>query len=221
MPYETYIFEQAPGWLQGRYGEKLITTIGFMEDVLADAAREAVKARFISTTQDDALKYHASERGLERMPNETLATWRSRLDGAHAAWAKAGTKNGILYALGNVGLTDGMGGFANAEISIYTYWDWPSGDPEEWARFWVMIDHPHPFGPAAEWGGTMVWGQFTWGIDADPAVIQLLKRLVRQWKAARDKAQINIIISGVAWGTPAMVWGNGFLWGAKVAKIGV
>lgn len=229
--YEEYHLALHPPPLRRPYGELWARAHGAFQDNHEEAAKQAVKARFVEVCPPDALEYHASERSLERMPADTEAEWRARLLNAWELWKWAGTKKGVIDAVKLTGLEN---------VEIKEYWDWPDpivgfqiahtfADPathilyiggpstDKWAKFWVIIDQPHPWETDGTWGDPGVYGDGgTWGSTATQEETHRLRRMVQQWKPAHAWCvNIIIILSGELWGDPVGVWGDPGTWGGE------
>ena len=231
MGYEEYQLSLHSPPLQGPYGELWARAHGALKDNHAQAAKEAVKARFVQVCPPDALEYHAEERGLERMPADTEAEWRARILAAWDLWKWAGTRKGVIDAIKLTGLTS---------VGIRDYWDWPDPvgfgafggfvDPAthifyangpsvgKWAKFWVVIDQPHPWVWEGAWGDPGVYGDGgTWGTTMTQGEAERVRRQIRQWKPAHAWCvNVILVLSGEIWGEPlGGVWSDPGTWGGE------
>ena len=95
----------APPWLLRPNGAAFLGALGDGLDALAGSAKEAVKARLPLLGPADALPQIGAERGINRGPNETVASYRARLVAAWDLWQYGGTPRGLLGALFVAGYT--------------------------------------------------------------------------------------------------------------------
>lgn len=188
VTFEEYIMRKVPSWFQGPVGSAMLEAIGKQQDNCLDMFRQAIMCRFIFMCPDDALKYIGAERNMEQYPNESLDDYRYRLWASWQAWRYAGTDKGI---------TDQIKYAFNIEnVSIRTNAQWdpapPDGNTEWWSRFWVVIDQPHPW-TVYRWGEGE-WGDGRrWGCDITVDQRELLKRIIRKWKASHAYCEAIII----------------------------
>jgi hypothetical protein len=205
---KTYQLALCPPWLLGAQGEAWELIQGLIKDAHAEGTREAVALRFIPYCPLDALAVHSAERQIERAPGEEIEIFRARLRGAWDAWSKAGTEEGILMQLAAAGITtadavEGMtewgGGFTWGDGTIWGYVHvgvtWGSfvwgeetwGEflgPMTWARWFLIVEPPHPFTPPQLWGAGWLWGDATrWGFGND-ALMEFVRRVIRKWQPA-------------------------------------
>ncbi len=193
-----------PTALRGTWGGRWGAALGAKKDELLALSKEAVKARFVDISPDDALPRLGADRAILRAPRETLDDYRLRLAGAWEAWAWAGTRYGIGRAVGLLGY-----GYP----AIVTVRDLPWGPLlPRWARLRVI------YTGRAMWGGGP-WGSWAFGAlekqDIETLteleIRALLRPTLRQWINARDRVEDVIIARGNAlWGR--LVWGV-FSWG--------
>jgi len=209
MSFRQYMIELAPPWLRGRWGEAWNGTVGLAMDMVAEGAMQAVKARFIKQAPADALPYAGTDRQIERAPGESDETYRARLLQAFETWQLAGTNKGILAALAVIGYP---------KAKIFESHDWFPTDPRWW-RFWLVIDPPHAFTSWKLGDGTKL-GMKLLGLDAkDKTALDLLRRVVRKWKAAHTVCEkLIIVLFGKLLGTGWKV-GDGTKLGAKAVYL--
>jgi hypothetical protein len=204
------MIELAPPWLRGRWGEAWNGTVGLAMDMVAEGAMQAVKARFIKGAPSDALPYAGTDRQIERAPGESDDQYRARLLGAFETWRLAGTNKGITTALAVIG-------YPNARV--FESHDWFPGNPRWW-RFWVVIDPPHGFTTWKVGDGTKL-GMKLLGLDkaGDKSAVDLLRRVVRKWKAAHTVCEkLIVVLSGKLLGTGWKL-GDGTKLGAKSVRL--
>lgn len=216
MSFLSYAIQVSPPWMRGRMGAAWTEAKAIVFEVLADATREAIKARFPLIAPEDALPYLSSERGLEKMPAESVATWRERIWSAWDTWIWAGTKNGVQDAIDLADL------FPTTSRSIKEWWDWPNLPSAEWARFWLLVEQPHAYTAPPNVGdpGLLVDGSWVVGISGMTIQqVQLLRRTIRTWKPAHTRCPAAIIVlSGEIVGGSWTV-GDGTIVGGTAANI--
>lgn len=98
MSYRTYQTTNGPPWMLGSIGLPWQASLGSVKDTLAGSLRTAIKYRFPSYADSEALGAIGADRLLERAPGESDADYAARLRGAWDAWARAGTPLGLLLA---------------------------------------------------------------------------------------------------------------------------
>lgn len=199
--YRRWAIDNAPTWLRGNWGGKLVETFGFLFDAIEEANFEGGAAGSVEapTFPADAIALIGSERNLERYTSETDDQYKTRVHGAWVAWPQAGTTNGVLSQLAAAGF--------DAELKEMRDWDW-DGDAANWSRFWVVI---HNTGwSRTHWGDGRRWGEGVWGCDAPREEVHTLRRLVRKWKPAHVVAIIVVVLDEVTWSAeqPDGTWGN-------------
>jgi hypothetical protein len=211
MTFRQYMTELAPPWLRGRWGEAWNGTVGTVLDLVAEGALEAVKARFLRHAPADALPYAGTDRQIERAPSESEVTYRARLLGAFETWRLAGTNKGITTALAVIGYP---------KARVFENHDWFPSDPRWW-RFWIVIDPPHGFSAWKLGDGTKL-GMKLLGLSTDgdtKAALDLLRRVIRKWKAAHTTCErIIIVLFGKLLGTGWKL-GDGTKLGAKSVSL--
>lgn len=97
-----------------------------------------------------------------------------------------------------------------------TFFAWEN----KWSTFWVLIRQPHPFVQLL-WGAMgLTWGApLTWGTNATVDEVNLLKRLVVNFKSGHSSCA-GIVLqlgTGMLWGDG--VWGTGVWGGMGLASI--
>jgi hypothetical protein len=145
-------------------------SIATMMDVVLTGAIDAIDCRFIRRTTIDGLLYAGSDRMMMRAPGETDSEYRTRLSKARYYWSKAGTADGLIEAMADVGLTILL--FEGAVVSL------------PWHHFEVyIIDYPDDFYTSTwTWGSGTTWGASRrWGGISQQAV-ELLQQMVRNFK---------------------------------------
>lgn len=210
-------------------------------DAMAQAATEAVRARFPDLAPEDALPYLGRDRGIARGPKEPSTSYRARLLLWLDTWRGAGVGRTLLdqlaaYVLpatcrmrlitqaGLVYTREADGTFSIARAGGTWNWD---GDASSWARFVVVIypgadlwTEGPTWGDAALWGGG--WGSpgYTWGTTATPEQVAGIRAIVRDWKPAASLCESIIVAFDPASFDAAMtnwpdgLWGIGTKWDA-------
>ena len=182
-PYAEMQFRLQPAFLNDASGEAWGTALGLLKDACAMALYDAVQARFIPTAPEDALQYLGEARGLPRNPNENTAAYRVRLGRAWDLWTWAGTKGGLLTALGGLG-------FTNARV----FERLPCTD--EWYKFSIVLYPPHGFGPV-RWhigDGTTIGSGALIGLRYAPAGYPMLRPTVAKWKPAHTMLDKIVLV---------------------------
>ncbi len=188
--------------------------IGLPLDTMAEAAKQALEARFPEVCADDALPYHGRDRGIKRGPAEPSASYRARLLLWISSWRSAGVGSGLLDQLAGflvpqatrmrmltqVGvryerLATGVFSIAHFGSGV---WDW-DGATSLWARFWPIIDAigGTPWKRDGTWGDGSLWGDDpdqTWGSTATLEQVQGIRGIVDEWRPAQSVCK-NIIVS--------------------------
>ncbi len=207
----------APTWLTEEEGE----LVGYSIDLLKDGALQRLYLGLLSrfpqngpngeTAPPDALAALGRDRRVVRGIFETPAEYALRLVNWLVDRRKAGSAFALLQKLseytgpgfafrtydarGNCFSRD-VDGVETTELG--TTWDW-DGEPERWARFWVVVY------PTALWSttarqyanvATPDWnpnaGQ--WGVNMDREHIRTLQSIVADWKPEHAEC-VHIIIA--------------------------
>lgn len=209
--YAAYIKRHPiPIWLRRKLGSAFFEHMAILSDFVVDFAREGFKSHLIDRCPPDALPEHARDRTLERWPTETEEQHRARIGNAWGVWEFGGTNKGVLDAVQGLGYFDSV---------IYEYWDWPDGNDAAWARFWIVIDQPHPIQAPPPIGGFTVGDGTIVGVggitDDD---VERLRRIVRTWKAAHAHCEkIIAVVSGIYVG--GFTVGNSIVIGGETVEI--
>jgi hypothetical protein len=206
VDYWQFQKDQSPAFV-GLEGENWFVFWGHLKDAFAEAAKDAVKARFPSLAAVDALEAQAADRNNERYPAESEELFRVRLAETFDRYQWLGTPPGVIAAVEQTpGVTD---------VVYREAWQWDPGSPL-WARFWVVLattwELPVAWGdPGETWGGGRLWG-----LSTSRESVAFLRRQVRRWKAAHAKCAGLLVKIGDAtvWGEPDRTWGGGRTWGA-------
>jgi hypothetical protein len=211
MEYAQYEVETSPAWLRGPWGERWNEVSGLIKDAWRDAARQAVKARFVAFAPRDALAQLLRDFALDDPYEEPEATTRSRLARAWETWQRAGTRRGLVAALE-------AAGYANVAIKEWFEWNHTG----RWWDFWVVLRPPFAWDNAAvraaKWGRRWRWGDATRLASGFPkGEAARVTAIVRKWKPAHAHCvNVIVLLSGRLWGD-GMRWGDGFRYGGTVA----
>lgn len=197
----------------GPWGRAWQRTMGAQYDESWSRLEQARAVAWPEYTPPDALYLLASERGLERVPQETETQHRLRLKDAWGIWRRSASATGQLDAFAWTGLL-------NVSLHRRAEWSSPAPDPSAyvdafartvWAQFDMLISQPMPW-TQNRWGD-WTWGDGrVWGLNATPGEVDLLKRLGRTFKGGHETLTYLYFNTSNArvWG--AWKWGAG-LWG--------
>lgn len=239
-------YQLSPSRLRRYWAARFVySLVGLPLDMVAQAGKEAARARFPSYCPDDALPYHGRDRGIPRGPNEGRDGYVQRLLQWRDIWSGSGvgralldeiaayltpsearlmivTQTGVVYTR----WTDGQ--FGVEHVTPPNFWNW-DGNTALWARFWLVI---YSIGPNAPWSrdGTWNdgehWGEHastaSWGSTATLEQIASIRSIILEHKPAQSVCQ-NIIISfdDDAFHTPPFpdgLWGH---WSKNVGGVQV
>lgn len=105
MTFRDYLLTliTSPLMATGQEIRNLITLVAEIAETLRETARNARRLWFPGTAPDSALEIHGAERMLPRLPGETAAAYRARLQNAYLFYEGAGTKAGMEAALQAIG----------------------------------------------------------------------------------------------------------------------
>lgn len=208
--FEEYQRALMPAGMAGPYGLAWATARGATKDALALEAKEAVKARLVDIAPPDALPRLGADRGIARAPGEGFDSWRARIAGAWESWSWLGTRYGIGYAVGLLGL---------GTPALWSWHDLPwDADASRWARVLVVFRGLPAWDAGAVWDGDDTWDS-TRSPDpaetADPATARpQLRQILRQWINARDIVETVLIAEGgLLWDLDAL-WDGDDAWDA-------
>lgn len=181
--------------------------IGYPLDALAQAAKEAVYARFPSFCPSDALPYHSRDRGITRGPHEDEAAFRQRLLFWIDVWKGAGVGAAMLDEIAafltpqkcklriwtQAGLvyTRAVDGTLTIDHVATGLWNW-DGEPTLFARFWVVIYSTSgvPWSRDGTWGDGEKWGDgaplATWGSTATVSEVATIRSIIADRKPTQS-----------------------------------
>lgn len=212
-----------PTVLSGFYGERLVGVIALVADLISEGASEALKVSWLgeASSPDDALRFAAFDRNLERYPNETAAQHRARLLRAWQDWLAAGDESAIVGQLAAATFTQSV---------VYCQAEWlrpPEtdvlGNPW-WSLFWIFFPKgTHPV--TAQ--GPICGGEFFCGGGARCGPIGIgggapvLVGIVQKWKPSDWVARELVFeISGSTCGTGHACGETGLVCGGECAVMG-
>ncbi|MDX1526983.1 MAG: hypothetical protein R3337_00060 [Gammaproteobacteria bacterium] len=184
IDYRETLAEQTPTVLQGEAGRRWRMVLGALVDAMGQANREALTRHWLRRgfpIADDCLEALGHQRNLERYPVETKPQYRARVDQAWPVWESCGPQ----------AMIDQFAAAGYPGVRIMYEWspDLPVVSPPSYrTQFWVFF----PFGSHPVTGATPTWGSFVWGdgtvfgpLGLTRPEIQLLRGIVRKWKAGR------------------------------------
>lgn len=205
LDFWTFQLRQAPTWFAAPAGSDWWTLWGQTKDVCAEAAKEAVKARFPSLAAYDALEVQAVERNTERYPLESESAFRVRLAESFDRWTWGGTPQGVIDA---AAATPGV-----TSVGYFEAWQWDPGS-ERWARFWLVLESTWSEPPDWDDDGLVFdsdESDFLFDLTADRESIEFLRRQVRRWKAAHAKCESALVLigDGHVFDEDDLLWGEG------------
>lgn len=213
--YEELELQLNPHWITGPMGERWFTAFGVVKDALHGSFVTAVKARFPKYAPPDALLSISWETGIDRVPKETTASLRKRLESPFDFHSWTGTDKGIIDQLSLLGI--------EATIVRNKQWDFDAlaGDiPYYWARFWVIAYRADFTINDSTWDDGSTWdapGDSLW--DVGPEItgedIDYMKKVILKTKHGPTKCEaIVAVVSGDVWDDPSTMgaWDDGTLW---------
>lgn len=195
-------YEQDITPLRGRWGQAWAAGMGARKDAFLERARQSVLAGMISRTPSDGLPKLGADAVMPRAPGESDESYRARIGGAFESWSWAGTKYGVVIAVGLLGY-----GYP----TVWTYAELPMDtDTSRWARVRVYFRGLPCWDAGATWDGDDVWDSLRSEdpIEAlDPAVVKpQLRQVLRTWVNGRD------IVDSVVVGFGGLFWDLDALW---------
>ncbi len=225
-------------WAKGFFGQRLTGTIALHCDLIAEGVSQAIKARSAKVSAPDAYPYIGSNVNLERYPNDTDATYKSRLLHAFSIWQQAGTKQGLERAFDF---------FGYPYVRVFEDKDWDRGPKPYWSQFWVFFPgHAEtggsPYGSGVAYGGGLTYGvginylgglndvlpsSATYGSGSTygnsgllygitgttPEEVEGIRRLIRKWKPSRSICREIIFESTSQFYGAGHTYGDGSVYG--------
>lgn len=203
----------SPPWLRAYWGERFTGTVALFFDLLSEAATQAIKAPWINadTSPADALPDMGADANIDQAPGESLDEFRARLRNKWTLWGESATLRFADNSMAPYGIDPDA-------VTVYTRNEWALLNPDNWSRFWVVIDDT--VGDGAEfslrlWDASTSWGSAgTWGTDATPEQVAGVLRVLCKWKSAHEIGVELVFLfdGGHLWGAGS--WGAGRSWGA-------
>ena len=211
-----------PAWITRGDGERVLYTMGILQDAYAERARQALRARMPSLGPATALPLLGADRGVARGRGETdehyagrLREWRhprghrvrgsafSLLTQVSEYFGGARCMTVDLYGTRHTRAADGTESYEYG-----TVWPWSAArDPAEWARFWLVLDlsghvsaHP-PIGDPDLWGGAIGSPGYTIGqTGLTQHDVRAVRQIVDFWKPANATPEWAIVVlDGAHW----------------------
>lgn len=186
MPsFRHFLTSQAPPWLLGEWGSKVVNLLGLLADMPAELALEGVKARSLSalTFPVDALRFVGEERNMPRYPIETDRTYRARLRTAWHAWTIAGTAQAIVEQFAAAGWP--------VTVRENADWNWDGNAAD--SCFWVLLTQ-HNFGRWTLGTSHAFDDGVVLGSTATVDDVSLMRSIARKWKAAHVRLSHLVIV---------------------------
>lgn len=100
LSFRVKLARDLPTWLNGYWGSRYMYPLGLFLDIFAEAAVDAVKARFPDLAPPDAFTWFAQDRQIDRGFIEPLESYRARLKLWLDLWRRAGSAESVMVALG-------------------------------------------------------------------------------------------------------------------------
>lgn len=210
------VWNASPARLRTSRARRLVySLISLPLDMIAQAAKEALLARFPATCPPDALPYLGRDRGIRRGPLEPADAYRARLILWITAWRGAGVGSAMLdqiagfltpkrcririWTLVGIIYTREADGTFTVTRATRGLFDWDGDTVALWDRFWVIIDSVGgvPWSRDGTWGDGETWGETnrgTWGSTATLGEVQAIRAIVDDFKPAQSVCK-NIIVS--------------------------
>lgn len=196
-------------------GERYSGLTGLTSDLLAEGTRLAIISHTPGHPEqaEDALNQSGSDAGLFRYRGESLASWRARVQNPWPGYEQAGTPVQLLRAINEWGHIVFPATWHDSGLVLIE-------GPLDKFRIFILAGML-PWGASWKWGDGSRYGQpkLMWGItNAEPEDVNALHRIVNKWKRGISKGTGCIVLSGHAWGEPALVWG-GFMYGPGTSVV--
>jgi hypothetical protein len=187
--------------------------IGIPLDAIAEAAYQALRARFPEFAPEDALTALGRDRGIVRGPLEAAASYRVRLLLWIITWRGAGVGRALLDQIAGyltphqvklriwtqigVVYTREANGTFTVERATAGSWLWDT-QLSNWARFYVIIYSINgvPWLRDGTWDGSEVWGGSplgAWGLLGNEADFESIRGIINEMKPAAMKCQSLIV----------------------------
>lgn len=209
--------QQLPDWLADAQGIAFEQSFGATKDSGLALLKDAIKARWPSADQPDALPMQGRDRRILRAPPETDAQYAARLQLAHDIWLWAGTPTSMVNILAPYGYSAAMlSDYASSNVSVLNNWRGILEGDQWFSRFIVLVASKYWTGPAqwdqnvVEWSDTTVQ---TWDSSMTQMDVDYLRSSVRTFKSDWSyPVLIAVLVTsqyGGLWDAPPVqVWDN-------------
>lgn len=193
LNYREYVerLHSGIGWMRGVVAERLSGLLaGVMADFIAEAAREAIYARWPSYAAEDALEELGVNRSLPHLPTQSTASYRLTLRRAFELHRLRGTPRGIGAIMTEYAQP-------GAPIAAWTLLeDFALSVPFIWSR-WLLVlrggEHTIPLAIIPM--GTAVMGAVTMGGETPASIVATLRRMLR-WAKRATSVGVVVITDG-------------------------
>lgn len=218
--YRRFIYELTAGvdFLRDGLGRLYAGTLGTVVDALVEGARQSFVQGLPGHPEqiEDSLNQNGADRSLFRFRGETLVSWRGRIQNAWTYHEQAGTAIQVLRAVNEFG-TIVFSATWNPALIFLT--------EDRWARFTVWLNSGVvPWAPAEIYDSGVVYDAPNLMYDLSGATtedVSTLSAVIRKWAPLRSKGQALVVLSGLAYGQPGLVYGAGAVLSAgSTARIG-
>jgi hypothetical protein len=205
---------RSPSWLRTGTAERILYSVGFHLDGLADALAAGIKSRFPNYYSPETLPLIGRERRIRRGTAESDTTYASRLRRWFDAHRHRGNPYELLrqvhayYAPNNfdVELVYRSGRRFSMDVDGVVTRDDITWDPDHpdytdetgWARWWLFFHWPGTIaGDDGLWGDPGVWGDGgIWGSNQTPEFIRDLADVPADWNAGHCFGHVVLMPPG-------------------------
>lgn len=230
-----------PSWIyDGGEGERVASVVSATVDASLERVYQSVVSRFPSYAGDSALAKIGEDRGITRGRTESREHYAARL--IRWRYPRGHRVRGNAFALLDQ-ISEYFGGLAcwtidrsgnrcdvgtdgSTSSSTGNTWTWDAGPPEEWSRFWIVLEggdaiRPHP--PIADitfWGGNLGTPGYAIGqLGAITEDVQAVRRMLdwRAWRPAGAQPEWLVVNLGTTI-TPDATWAH---WSKNLAGVQV
>jgi hypothetical protein len=227
LTFRDMLLQKVPPWLRRGTAQKILVSIGQHVDAYADAVVAGVKLRFPGFYTDESLPLIGRERRIRRGPNESAATYATRLlrwldDHRHrgnpytmlaqlfAYYAPNSFAITMVYRSGRYFAMDANGVVTRGDFDTSTWDDLP----EQWARWWLFYDWPDDVGSDGVWDDPGVWDDDgLWDSDLTVADAYDLRLVPTEWNAARSLGTVVLLSGDIElWDFPIGTWDDPGVW---------
>lgn len=210
--YRRYIYQLTAGvdFLREGLGRLYAGTYGAIADGLLEGVRQAFVQSLPGHPEQtsDSLDQVGSDRQLFKYRSESIASWSSRVQNAWLYYEQAGTDIQVKRAINEWGT-----------IVFGATWDPAKVFLTEgpWAQFTVWFAAGlTPWLPATTYDSGTVYDDPALLYDIRNATtedVTTLSRLVKKWKPERSRGTILLVLSGIAYDEPGILYDNGEVYG--------